>query len=76
MSKYHLLRAFREAVGLPPHAYVTHLRIARGKQLLRAGVSPADVAAALGFVDQSHFARHFRLQIGTSPSRFQKAMTQ
>ena len=75
MSKYHLLRTFRELVGLPPHAYLTHLRITRSRALLRAGMPPADVAAVLGFVDQSHFARHFRREVGVSPGRFQRYMS-
>ena len=37
---------------------------------LREGVSPADVAAELGFVDQSHFTRHFKRLVGVTPARY------
>ena len=33
-DKFHLCRAFRTQVGLPPHAYLTRLRIMRAKELL------------------------------------------
>src|SRR5262245_18106746 len=29
LDKFHLVRAFRAAVGVPPYEYLTHLRIAR-----------------------------------------------
>src|SRR5215218_3078712 len=53
-------RAFRAAVGLPPHAYQVHLRVLRAKALLAAGRSVSDVAWATGFADQSHLTRHFK----------------
>jgi AraC-like DNA-binding protein len=35
-DKFHLCRAFRAQVGMPPHTYRTHLRISRAKELLQA----------------------------------------
>lgn len=37
----HLIRSFRQAFGLPPHAYLTGLRVARARRLLLAGMRPA-----------------------------------
>ena len=34
LDKFHLCRAFREQIGMPPHAYLTRLRILRAKRLL------------------------------------------
>jgi AraC-like DNA-binding protein len=70
LSPFHLLRLFRDQVGLPPHEYVTHLRVARARDLLRAGCPLAQVAAAVGFADQSHLNRHFRRIVGVTPGRF------
>src|SRR6185295_17299209 len=70
LDKFHLSRAFRAEVGLPPHAYLTHLRIERAKQLLAAGVRPSDVAPRVGFYDQSQLHRHFRRIVGTTPGRY------
>jgi AraC-like DNA-binding protein/quercetin dioxygenase-like cupin family protein len=70
LSPYHLSRVFRAEVGIPPHAYQVQLRILRAKALLREGRKPAEVAAATGFVDQSHFSRHFRWLVKLTPGRY------
>jgi AraC-like DNA-binding protein len=60
LNRFYLARAFTRHVGMPPHAYQIHVRIERATALLRAGVSPVDAAARVGFADQSHFTRHFK----------------
>jgi len=70
LDKFHLCRAFRAQVGMPPHAYLTRLRIMRAKQLLAAGVPPSDVAPQVGLYDQSQLNRHFRRIVGTTPGRY------
>jgi AraC-like DNA-binding protein len=70
LDKFHLSRAFRDQVGLPPHAYRTHLRVQRAKQLLAAGVRPSAVALRVGFYDQSQLHRHFRRLVGTTPGEY------
>ena len=70
LSPWHFLRTFREETGLPPHAYLTQLRIRRAEGLLRAGFSPARVAAEVGFADQSHLTRWFRRIVGATPAAF------
>ncbi|MCJ0867804.1 AraC family transcriptional regulator [Streptomyces sp. AP-93] len=69
----HLIRSFRKAFGLPPHAYLTGLRVAKARRLLLAGMRPADAAVAAGFYDQAHLARHFGRHVGTSPGRFARS---
>ena len=64
----HLVRAFRDAYGLPPHAYLTGRRVERARALLLDGQRPAEVAAAVGFYDQSHLTRYFKRYLGTAPS--------
>jgi AraC-like DNA-binding protein len=49
LDKFHLCRAFRAQIGMPPHAYLTHLRIVRTKELLARGVRASDVAPRVGF---------------------------
>jgi AraC-like DNA-binding protein len=56
---------------LPPHAWRNQVRLQRSLAPLREGVSVADVAAASGFTDQSHFTRHFRRMFGVPPGRWQ-----
>ncbi len=70
LSTFHLSRAFRKAVGVPPHMYQIQVRIARAKTLLARGVSPASVAHAVGFYDQSHFGQHFKRLVGVTPGAY------
>jgi len=70
MDKFHLCRAFRAQVGLPPHAYLTRLRIMRAKELLAAGVRPSEIAPRVGLYDQSQLNRHFRRIVGTTPGAY------
>ena len=72
LDKFHLCRAFRAQIGMPPHTYLTHLRIARAKDLLRLGVRAADVAHLVGLYDQAQLTRHFRRIVGTTPARYQR----
>ncbi len=74
LDKYHLVRAFRREVGLPPYEYLTHLRVARASTLLARGVSPSEVALVVGLYDESQLNRHFRRIVGTTPGRYARAM--
>lgn len=69
-GRFHTLRLFREAYGLPPHAYRTQLRVEMAKNLLARGVSIADTAQETGFSDQSHFTRVFREHTGATPNQY------
>lgn len=70
VDKFHLCRAFRQQVGMPPHAYLLRLRIMRAKQLLERGEKAGDVARQVGLYDQSQLTRHFRKIVGTTPGQY------
>ncbi len=53
LSRFHASRQFQRAFGLPPHAYRLQRRLADARRRLARGEPPADVAAAVGFADQS-----------------------
>ena len=72
-DKFHLCRAFRAQIGMPPHMYLTHLRIARAKELLHRGARASDVAPQVGFYDQAQLTRHFRRLVGTTPARYARS---
>lgn len=70
LSPFHLIRVFRNQTGLPPHAYLTQVRIRRAKAFLAQGWSIAPVAYETGFVDQSHLTRHFKRIVGVTPGQY------
>jgi AraC family transcriptional regulator len=70
VSPSHLVRLFKMATGLPPHQYVIRERVRNAQRLLLAGHPAHDVAAMLGFSDQSHLHRHFKRLLGVTPREF------
>lgn len=70
LSPWHTARIFQRMYGLPPHAYLEGVRIRRARDLLKHGYALAWVAAATGFVDQSHFTRRFKRHLGTTPGQY------
>ncbi len=69
VSRSHFARAFRNAVGMAPHAFVLQRRLARAVELLTPRtVSMREVAARCGFADQAHLTRAFKGQFGHPPS--------
>ena len=73
LSPFHFIRLFRRAVGVPPNAYATLVRIGRAERLLRAGVPIAHAAEAAGFYDQSHLNRCFRRFVGITPGEYRRS---
>jgi len=68
LSPCHFSRSFKEAVGVGPQRYTVQRRVEQAEAMLQRGdESLADVAAAVGFADQSHFTAAFRRQTGTTP---------
>ncbi len=73
LSPYHLARLFKQSLGISPHQYLIQLRVNTARWLLSAGSgerSLAQVAAAVGFADQSHLTRHFKRLTGVTPRQF------
>jgi AraC family transcriptional regulator len=72
LNPCHFTRQFKRATGLPPHQYVIARRVERAKQLLQGGgdLPLAEVAACVGFSDQSQFSRHFKRMVGVTPGQF------
>ncbi|MFF8909836.1 AraC family transcriptional regulator [Streptomyces olivaceoviridis] len=71
-SPFALLRAFRDAYGMPPHTWLTDARVRHARLLLDAGTPPAEAAVAVGFTDQPHLNRHFARIVGVPPGAYQR----
>jgi AraC-like DNA-binding protein len=70
LSSFHLTRTFRNIIGVPPHLYLTQVRIERAKNLLTDGWPIVHVAAETGFTDQSHFTKRFKAIVGVTPGQY------
>ncbi len=75
ISRFHLIRLFKQWQHLPPHAYQTLLRINYAKTELYRQRSIVEVAAEAGFYDQSHFTRMFTRVVGVTPRRYKVSVT-
>lgn len=68
VSRFHFARMFRVSTGTSPMDFLQRVRIEVAKAWLDAGRQRvADIAATLGYCDQSHFTRTFRRHTGVSP---------
>lgn len=71
LSRYHLIRSFKQKYGLSPHAYQLDERIKQAKTLLKTGHSLLDTSHLLGFSDQSHLQRNFKKRLAVTPKQYQ-----
>ena len=69
-GKYHLIRSFRQEVGLTPHRFQIQNRVRKARHLLECSVSMTEAALAAGFADQSHFIRQFKKIVGMTPTSY------
>jgi AraC-like DNA-binding protein len=74
LSRYQLLRAFRDSMGMPPYAWLAQHRVARARTLLDAGHRPAEAASLVGFADQAHLTRWFRRVLGVTPGAYRNSV--
>ncbi|HUP49763.1 MAG TPA: AraC family transcriptional regulator [Thermoanaerobaculia bacterium] len=69
VTRQHLARLFDVHVGIPPKTFARIVRFRRAVRLGRGG-RWADLAALLGYADQSHLIADFRAFAGTTPVPF------
>lgn len=71
LTRFQLLKAFKNQYGMPPYAYLMDEKIKRSKTMLKSGHELSDVAFALGFSDQAHFQRQFKKKLAVTPKFYQ-----
>jgi AraC-like DNA-binding protein len=69
-----LQRWFRRYVGVSPKWVIQRFRLHEAAEQLKARRPPtlAALAASLGYADQAHFARDFKLTVGQTPRAFER----
>ncbi|WDI41031.1 helix-turn-helix domain-containing protein [Bremerella sp. P1] len=71
MSRRSFMRAFEEATGSTPIAYLIQLRLSRSAELLWAtDKSVTEIAFEVGFNDSNYFSRQFRKRFNVSPREY------
>jgi AraC-like DNA-binding protein len=70
INPYTLIRSFKAATGITPHAYRMNCRIEQARALLREGWDIAETALECGFFDQSHFHRQFKAMTTVTPQKY------
>lgn len=68
VSKYYLMRQFKEATGYSIHQYINEKRILEAKRKIMTGTSASKACYDCGFSDYSTFARRFKDIVGVAPS--------
>jgi len=71
MSQPQFMKTFKKVAGMTLVAYLNHVRLANAVRLLReSDRSIAEIAATVGFSDQSYFDKRFKRAFGVSPRQF------
>lgn len=73
LSKFSLIRAFRQFKGITPNEYLTIMRVEKAKRFIFEGNSLVCAALEAGFYDQSHFSHNFLKYTSFTPGQFKKA---
>ncbi len=68
LSKYHMMRLFRQETGVTIGTYVTQRRLLLARDRIRQGMSATDACFRSGWRSYSSFTRAYTKQFGTTPT--------
>lgn len=68
VSKYHLMRKFKQETGYTLHNYIVNKRLLMARTLISNGMPVTKAAQESGFAEYSTFSRAYRKQFKTTPS--------
>jgi AraC family transcriptional regulator len=73
LSMFHFARMFTLAIGVPPHRYVSRMRLENATAEIAAGRSPlAQIAFNARFSSQASFTRAFRRATSMTPGEYRR----
>lgn len=75
VSKYHLMRKFKEETGYTLHNYIVSKRLLMARSLIDQGMPVIKAAQESGFAEYSTFSRAYRKQFQQSPGASKKQQT-
>jgi AraC family transcriptional regulator len=71
ISRFYLIRIFKDYIGKTPYDYLLDVRIENAKLILaKENKSITDICHECGFNNMSHFIRMFKKKIGTTPTLY------
>ncbi len=68
LSKYHMMRRFKEETGYTMHQYITEKRILAARDMILNGMPATKAGLECGFKDYSTFLRAFKNRLNRNPS--------
>lgn len=68
ISRFHMMRRFREETGTTIHAYISDHRLMLARDLIGQGVPATEVCFRCGFGSYSSFSRAYGKFFGTTPT--------
>jgi AraC-like DNA-binding protein len=70
-SKFHFCRIFRQATGTSPARFLSALRLAEAKRLLRStSMTVTRICHQVGYSSVGTFSTQFNLRVGTAPNSY------
>ena len=69
LSKYHMMRKFKEETGYTIHNYIISKRLLLARTKISEGTPILTAAQLSGFSDYTTFSRAYKKQFGTAPSQ-------
>ncbi len=70
LSKYHLVRVFKNEMGVTPKQYDQQCKIRKAKESVLYEEAEVDIAGDLNFSDQSHLCSMFKRYMGISMNEY------
>ncbi|MBS1506474.1 MAG: response regulator [Bacteroidetes bacterium] len=71
LSRAQLFRKLKAIVGISPNEFINEIRLQRASEMIKAKTDTlSQIAYAVGFNDQSYFAKRFKKKFGVSPSDY------
>jgi len=72
LSKYHLLRTYKQVFNITPYQQVLQLRLEHAKKLVVKDYALEEIAFQLGFSDRRSFTKAFKKAFSISPTGFRQ----